>query len=86
MNGKMKTIYRRINSGVQYSIIISITGLQLVLYMESQEYLTGITNGYGARLVIHSPNTYPFPWDEGLYISSAMETSIGLKMVCIDLC
>ena len=49
--------------------------------MEATEYLPGANNGYGARLVVHSPDTYPFPADEGIFISSSMETSIGLKMV-----
>ena len=49
--------------------------------MESTEYIPGVSNGYGARLTVSEPGTYPYPSDEGLDISSSMETSIGLKMV-----
>ncbi|KAL5017299.1 hypothetical protein ScPMuIL_006888 [Solemya velum] len=56
-------------------------GLIMILYMENHEYLDGITTGYGARVVIHDRNTLPFPADEGIYVSTNMETHIGLKLV-----
>ena len=59
----------------------SVSGLKLVLYMETTEYLSGISNGFGARLTIHAPNTLPLPSEEGMFIPSSMETSIGMKMV-----
>ena len=52
--------------------------------MESMEYIPGVSNGYGARLTVSEPGTYPYPSDEGLDISSSMETSIGLKMVMLS--
>ena len=51
--------------------------------METTQYIPGISNGYGARLTVSEPGTFPFPFDEGLDISSSMETSIGLKMVTV---
>ena len=63
--------------------LIFYSGLQLVLYMESTEYIPGVSNGYGARLTVSEPGTHPYPFDEGLDISSSMETSIGLKMVTL---
>ena len=58
-----------------------LVGLSMVLYMENEEYLTGISHGYGARVQIHDRNTYPFPADEGLFVPSSFETHIGLKQV-----
>lgn len=59
------------------------TGLSLTLFLETDEYLKGITTGYGARISIQKPNTYPFPADRGLFIPASMETDIGLKLVNI---
>ena len=58
------------------------TGLSLTLYMETEEYLTGINQGFGARILVHDIDTYPFPSEEGMYVSSSFETHIGLKKVC----
>ena len=62
---------------------VLLLGMELVLYLQIEEYLKGITNGYGIRLVIHRPNSYPFPYDEGFFISAAMETHVALKMVSL---
>ncbi|XP_052255006.1 amiloride-sensitive sodium channel subunit beta-like [Dreissena polymorpha] len=59
-------------------------GLKLVLYMESMEYLQGITTGYGARIQVHEPGTYPYPVHEGMHVPASMETSIGLKLVTVE--
>lgn len=40
--------------------------------------------GSGVRLVIHPPGTLPFPAEEGFTLSSGYETSIGMKMVSIQ--
>ena len=57
------------------------TGMVLKIFLQNEEYLKGITNGYGIRLTIHHPSTFPYPHDEGIFIPAAMETSIGLKLV-----
>ncbi|KAH3699077.1 hypothetical protein DPMN_074031 [Dreissena polymorpha] len=59
-------------------------GLKLVLFMESMEYLEGITCGYGARIQVHEPGTYPHPVHEGMHVPAAMATSIGLKLVAFE--
>ncbi|XP_060082850.1 amiloride-sensitive sodium channel subunit beta-like [Ylistrum balloti] len=64
------------NSGPEY-------GLSLILYMQNEEYIHGITQGYGARVTIHQKNTMPFPDDNGFYTSTSFQTSIGLKLVDI---
>ncbi|CAC5384945.1 unnamed protein product [Mytilus coruscus] len=56
-------------------------GLTLTLYTETDEYLTGIAQGYGARIQIHDLYTYPFPSDEGEYVASGFETHVALKQV-----
>lgn len=50
--------------------------------METEEYLHGINQGFGARILVHDIDTYPFPNEEGMYVSSSFETHIGLKKVC----
>ncbi|XP_052254566.1 degenerin mec-10-like [Dreissena polymorpha] len=59
-------------------------GLKLVLYMEVMEYLEGITTGYGARIQVHEPGTYPYPVHEGMHVPASMETSIGLKLITVE--
>ena len=61
--------------------LVCFLGLKLVLYLETTEYLTGISTGYGARVQIHEPMSYPFPTDEGFHVSASMETSIAIKKV-----
>ena len=49
--------------------------------MDKEEYLTQINEGYGARIQIHDRDTYPNPEEEGMFVPSASETQIGLRMV-----
>ncbi|KAL5016079.1 hypothetical protein ScPMuIL_005668 [Solemya velum] len=58
-------------------------GLALTLNIEPEEYVTNFATGYGIRLVLHEPGTYPFPLEEGLTMSTGYETSIGLRMIQI---
>lgn len=58
-----------------------LTGLSIILFMENSEYIGGMTQGYGARVTINDQLTFPFPADEGFFVSSAFETHIGLKQV-----
>ena len=61
--------------------ICSYLGMLLTINLEDDEYITNFASGFGLRLVIHEPGTYPFPAAEGLTLSPGFETSIGLKMV-----
>lgn len=54
--------------------------------LEVPEYITTFMTGYGARLVIHEPNSVVFPQSEGITISPGFETSIGLRMASISRC
>lgn len=61
----------------------NITGLTMMLYTENDEYLPGISQGYGMRLQIHKQGTFPIPDQEGIFISSSYETHIGLRLVSL---
>ncbi|XP_056017341.1 acid-sensing ion channel 1-like [Ostrea edulis] len=56
------------------------SGLTMMLYTENDEYLPGISQGYGMRLQIHKQGTFPIPDQEGIFISSSYETHIGLRL------
>ncbi|XP_062617799.1 amiloride-sensitive sodium channel subunit alpha-like [Saccostrea cucullata] len=59
------------------------SGLTLIFYTENEEFLTGISQGYGMRLQIHDVGSFPMPAQEGIYISSSFETHIGLRLTDI---
>ncbi|KAK0055373.1 amiloride-sensitive sodium channel subunit gamma-2 [Biomphalaria pfeifferi] len=58
-------------------------GLELILYLEIDEYLPLITSGKGAHIVIHDKNTVPLPEEEGIAVSAGQQTMIGLKQIKI---
>ncbi|XP_060077030.1 amiloride-sensitive sodium channel subunit alpha-like [Ylistrum balloti] len=58
-------------------------GLSLTLYLETHEYLPGVTDGYGLRVTLHAPNTVPFPEETGFFIPGGQESSIALKQTKI---
>ncbi|XP_060579755.1 amiloride-sensitive sodium channel subunit beta-like, partial [Ruditapes philippinarum] len=59
-------------------------GITITLNLETDEYVEQLSTGYGARLVLHEPGTYPLPYDEGITLSPGTETNLGLKMVRIS--
>ncbi|XP_045161050.2 amiloride-sensitive sodium channel subunit beta-like [Mercenaria mercenaria] len=58
-------------------------GLYLLLYLQVNEFIKGITNGFGAKLVIHEPGTAPLPDDGGVFVAANTETDIALKRTAI---
>lgn len=58
-----------------------VLGLTLIFYTQNDEFLEGISQGYGMRLQIHEPGTFPMPDQEGIFLSSSFETHIGLRLV-----
>lgn len=56
-----------------------------MLYTENDEYLPGISQGYGMRLQIYKQGTFPIPDQEGIFISSSYETHVGLRLVSLKL-
>ncbi|XP_033737363.1 degenerin unc-8-like [Pecten maximus] len=59
-------------------------GLFLTLYLETFEYLPGVTDGYGIRVTLHAPNTVPFPEESGSFLPGGQESSIALKQTKIS--
>ncbi|XP_041367862.1 amiloride-sensitive sodium channel subunit beta-like [Gigantopelta aegis] len=55
-------------------------GLELILFLETQEFLRGISRGNGIVVQVHQPRTWAFPEDDGLYISTYQETNIAMRM------
>lgn len=45
----------------------------------NHQFLEGFAQGYGARLAIHAQGTKSVPFDDGVSISAASETNIGLS-------
>ncbi|CAL1540640.1 unnamed protein product, partial [Lymnaea stagnalis] len=58
-------------------------GLEMILYLETNQYMEGITSGKGAQVVIHEQGTLPFPDDEGIAVTAGEQTMIGLKQIQI---
>ncbi|KAK3580988.1 hypothetical protein CHS0354_007022 [Potamilus streckersoni] len=61
-----------------------MAGFTLTLNLQNWEFLESVSEGYGARLVIHQPGTIPLPSSEGIFISSSFETNIGIRMVQVS--
>ena len=58
-----------------------MTGLNLALMLEQDEYIGALTRTAGARLTIHDKNVFPFPEDNGIDLSPGKVTSVGLTAV-----
>ncbi|GFO35507.1 amiloride-sensitive sodium channel subunit gamma [Plakobranchus ocellatus] len=59
-------------------------GLQLQLFLDTDEYVPGIANSKGIQVVIHDQGTLPFPDDEGIAVKAGTETHIGMRRVEIN--
>ena len=57
----------------------------MILFLQNNEFLDGFATGYGARLAIHAQETKSVPLDDGVFISAASETNIGLTKVCTSI-
>ncbi|CAC5418667.1 unnamed protein product [Mytilus coruscus] len=60
------------------------SGMVLTINLENHEAVEDLTEGYGMRVVIHEPKSFPLPLEDGMTISGGYETSIGLKMTRIE--
>ncbi|XP_046544724.1 degenerin deg-1-like [Haliotis rubra] len=56
-------------------------GLELILFLETDEYISTIASGIGAQFLIHGTNTWPDPEVDGISVSATMETNIGMRML-----
>lgn len=51
------------------------------LYVNSAEYIPGISDGVGARVVIHDQNEMPLPEQTGFNVRPGSKTSVELTRV-----
>uniref|UniRef100_H0UT09 Epithelial sodium channel subunit gamma n=2 Tax=Cavia porcellus TaxID=10141 RepID=H0UT09_CAVPO len=55
-------------------------GLQVILFIDEEEYNPFLVSSTGAKVLIHQQNEYPFIEDVGTEIETAMSTSIGMHL------
>ena len=63
--------------------MIFIIALQLSLFVNQDEYVPGIADGAGIRLIIHNQTDMPLPDEQGINLKTGTKTSIGLTRVRI---
>ncbi|XP_061195533.1 acid-sensing ion channel 4-A-like [Saccostrea echinata] len=56
------------------------SGLSLIFFTENDEYIDSISQGYGLRLHVHQPGSFPNPYDKGLSIPTSFHSNIGLRV------
>ena len=61
--------------------ILSSAAFKLELYIEQDDYVPGIADGAGVRLVIHNQTDMPLPDEQGINLQPGTKTSIGLTRV-----
>ena len=57
----------------------------MILDLQTDQYIPGITQGKGLQLVIHPASTLAFPSKEGIAINAGTETQIALQQVRVPL-
>lgn len=65
--------------------MLYLPGLQVILYINEDEYNPFLVSSTGAKVLIHQQNEYPFIEDVGMEIETAMSTSIGMHLVSLCL-
>ena len=60
----------------------TFTGLTLKLFIQQTEYVQGLADAAGARILIHNKSSMPFPEDNGFSVSPGSLTYVGLERVC----
>jgi hypothetical protein len=64
-----------------YIHIIAFSGLYLLLYLQTSEFIPGLTNGYGVKVIVNERGTVPLPDDDGVFVAANSETDIAMKRV-----
>uniref|UniRef100_A0A8C0DZE1 Epithelial sodium channel subunit gamma n=1 Tax=Balaenoptera musculus TaxID=9771 RepID=A0A8C0DZE1_BALMU len=72
-NGQNETILSTSMGGSEY-------GLQVILYINEEEYNPFLVSSTGAKVIVHRQDEYPFIEDVGTEIETAMATSIGMHL------
>ena len=58
-----------------------VLGLNLILYKQHREYLSGFTERSGFRIVLNEFKTMTFPVEAGFSVQPGVEANIGFKLV-----
>ncbi|XP_030832950.1 amiloride-sensitive sodium channel subunit alpha-like [Strongylocentrotus purpuratus] len=58
---------------------VECCGLHLSLMVDEEEYMGLLAPNRGAMVVIHAPNTVPFPEDDGINLETGSAISIGIR-------
>ena len=53
----------------------------MIFFLEQSEYASELTEVAGVRVLVHSQEKMPFPEDEGLSVSPARLTYVGINLV-----
>ncbi|XP_007951383.1 amiloride-sensitive sodium channel subunit gamma [Orycteropus afer afer] len=81
MHGNCYTFNNRVNDTVlSTSMGGSEYGLQVILYINEEEYNPFLVSSTGAKVIVHQQEEYPFIEDVGTEIETAMATSIGMHL------
>ncbi|XP_034795753.1 amiloride-sensitive sodium channel subunit gamma isoform X2 [Pan paniscus] len=87
MHGNCYTFNNRENETIlSTSMGGSEYGLQVILYINEEEYNPFLVSSTGAKVIIHRQDEYPFVEDVGTEIETAMVTSIGMHLICLHSC
>ncbi|KAI5131917.1 amiloride-sensitive sodium channel subunit gamma isoform X1 [Manis pentadactyla] len=81
MHGNCYTFNNRENETIlSTSMGGSEYGLQVILYINEEEYNPFLVSSTGAKVIVHRQDEYPFIEDVGTEIETAMATSIGMHL------
>ena len=61
--------------------ICYILALKLEFFVDQDNYIPGIADGVGIRVVIHNQTDMPLPDEQGFNLPPGTKTSIGLNRV-----
>nr|KAF6355961.1 sodium channel epithelial 1 subunit gamma [Myotis myotis] len=81
MYGNCYTFNNKENETHSTSMGGSEYGLQVILYINEEEYNPFLVSSTGAKVIVHRQDEYPFIEDVGTEIETAMATSIGMHLV-----
>ncbi|KAM9584245.1 epithelial sodium channel subunit gamma [Trichechus inunguis] len=81
MHGNCYTFNSQVNDTVlSTSLGGSEYGLQVILYINEEEYNPFLVSSTGAKVIVHQQDEYPLIEDVGTEIETAMATSIGMHL------
>ena len=60
---------------------IFATAFQLQLYLDQADYIPGIADGAGVRVVVHDQRVMPLPEEDGFNVRPGAKTSVEITKV-----